>query len=98
MEQLKSADNRVLQEQLQQKVLFPSFLFCVLNFSLECLNGKYLICCTKTLYYLQSMEINDLQEKVLRLEAQLIPKTNISPEQCTQQEILDLKSKLQSKV
>lgn len=61
--ELKSADNRVLQEQLQQK----------------------------------SMEINDLQEKVLRLEAQLIPKTNISPEQCTHQEILDLKSKLQSK-
>ncbi|KAM3402624.1 hypothetical protein ACQJBY_006466 [Aegilops geniculata] len=61
--ELKSADNRVLQEQLQQK----------------------------------SMEINDLQEKVLRLEAQLIPKTNISPEECTHQEILDLKSKLQSK-
>ncbi|KAF6989404.1 hypothetical protein CFC21_006741 [Triticum aestivum] len=61
--ELKSADNRVLQEQLQQK----------------------------------SMEINDLQEKVLRLEAQFIPKTNISPEQCTHQEILDLKSKLQSK-
>ncbi|KAI5017412.1 hypothetical protein ZWY2020_042300 [Hordeum vulgare] len=61
--ELKSADNRVLQEQLQQK----------------------------------SMEINDLQEKVLRLEAQVIPKTNISPEQCTQQEILDLKAKLQSK-
>uniref|UniRef100_A0ACD5U4W6 Uncharacterized protein n=2 Tax=Avena sativa TaxID=4498 RepID=A0ACD5U4W6_AVESA len=61
--ELKSADNRVLQEQLQQK----------------------------------SMEMNDLQEKVLRLEAQLIPKTNISSEQCTQQEIVDLKSKLQTK-
>jgi hypothetical protein len=44
------------------------------------------------------MEINDLQEKVLRLEAQLMPKTNISPEECTEQEILDLNSKLQSKV
>lgn len=61
--ELKSADNRVLQEQLQQK----------------------------------NVEISDLQEKVLRLEQQLTTKIDTSPEQFTQQEILDLKSKLQSK-
>ncbi|XP_062200832.1 kinesin-like protein KIN-7K, chloroplastic isoform X2 [Phragmites australis] len=61
--ELKSADNRVLQEQLQ----------------------------------LKNVEINDLQEKVLRLEQQLSVKVDISPEQCTQQEIIDLKYKLQSK-
>ncbi|KAL6642832.1 hypothetical protein ACP70R_021013 [Stipagrostis hirtigluma subsp. patula] len=61
--ELKSADNRVLQEQLQQK----------------------------------TVEINDLQEKILRLEQQLSVKVDISPEQCTQQEIIDLKSKLQFK-
>nr|CAB3499157.1 unnamed protein product [Digitaria exilis] len=71
--ELKSADNRVLQEQLQQK----------------------------------NAEINDLQEKVLRLEQQLSVKADIPPEQETdytpqetnymQQETIDLKSKLQSK-
>ncbi|CAD6213226.1 unnamed protein product [Miscanthus lutarioriparius] len=64
--ELKSADNRVLQEQLQQK----------------------------------NAEINDLQEKVFRLEQQLSAKVDISPEQetdCAQQEAIDLKSKLQSK-
>ncbi|PNT67686.1 hypothetical protein BRADI_3g30547v3 [Brachypodium distachyon] len=61
--ELKSADNRVLQEQLQQK----------------------------------SVEICDLQEKVQRLEGQFITKNSPSPEQCTPQEIVDLKSKLQCK-
>ncbi|KAG2547896.1 hypothetical protein PVAP13_9KG131100 [Panicum virgatum] len=71
--ELKSADNRVLQEQLQQK----------------------------------NAEINDLQEKVLRLEQQLSVKADRPPEQETnyikqennysQQETIDLKSKLQSK-
>ncbi|CAN6304588.1 unnamed protein product [Urochloa humidicola] len=64
--ELKSADNRVLQEQLQQK----------------------------------NAEINDLQEKVLRLEQQLSVKADIPLEQetnYTQQETIDLKSKLQSK-
>ncbi|KAF8672173.1 hypothetical protein HU200_049740 [Digitaria exilis] len=71
--ELKSADNRVLQEQLLQK----------------------------------NAEINDLQEKVLRLEQQLSVKADIPPEQeidytpqetnYMQQETIDLKSKLQSK-
>ncbi|KAL6906522.1 hypothetical protein ACP4OV_004123 [Aristida adscensionis] len=61
--ELKSADNRVLQEQLQQK----------------------------------TTEINDLQEKILHLEQQLSVKVDIAPEQCTQQEVIGLKSKLQSK-
>ncbi|KAK3156906.1 hypothetical protein QOZ80_2AG0113670 [Eleusine coracana subsp. coracana] len=61
--ELKSADNRVLQEQLQQK----------------------------------NAEIEDLQEKVLRLEQQFSVQVDVSPEQCTQQEIIELKSKLQSK-
>lgn len=50
---------------------------------------------------MQNVEINDLQEKVFRLEQQLSAKVDISPEQgtdCTQQEAIDLKSKLQSKV
>ncbi|PWZ55151.1 hypothetical protein Zm00014a_039013 [Zea mays] len=65
--ELKSADNRVLQEQLQQK----------------------------------NAEVNDLQEKVFHLEQQLSAKVGISPEQetdCAQQEAIDLKSKLQSKM
>ncbi|KAF0928782.1 hypothetical protein E2562_010660 [Oryza meyeriana var. granulata] len=61
--ELRSADNRVLQEQLQQK----------------------------------NVEINDLQEKVLRLEQQRATKIEASPEQCTEHELHDLKSKLQSK-
>ncbi|KAL5224896.1 hypothetical protein ABZP36_011535 [Zizania latifolia] len=61
--ELRSADNRVLQEQLQQK----------------------------------NVEINDLQEKVLRLDQQLTKKIETSPEQCTQQELHDLKYKLQCK-
>jgi len=47
------------------------------------------------------VEINDLQEKVFHLEQQLSAKVDISPEQetdCAQQEAIDLKSKLQSKV
>lgn len=57
---------------------------------------------------MQNAEINDLQEKVLRLEQQLSVKADIPPEQETdytpqetnymQQETIDLKSKLQSKV
>lgn len=57
---------------------------------------------------MQNAEINDLQEKVLRLEQQLSVKADIPPEQetsCTQQETnymqqetIDLKSKLQCKV
>jgi len=57
---------------------------------------------------LQNTEINDLQEKVLRLEQQLSVKADRPPEQETnyikqennysQQETIDLKSKLQSKV
>jgi hypothetical protein len=47
---------------------------------------------------LQNAEIKDLQEKFIRLEQQLLVKLNVSPEQCTLQEIIDLKSKLQSKV
>ncbi|XP_006662507.2 kinesin-like protein KIN-7K, chloroplastic [Oryza brachyantha] len=61
--ELRSADNRVLQEQLQQK----------------------------------NVEINELQEKVLHLEQRLTTKIEASPDQCTEQEIHDLKSKLQSK-
>jgi centromeric protein E len=61
--ELRSADNRVLQEQLQQK----------------------------------NVEINELQEKVLRLEQQLTTNTEASPEQCTEHELHDLKSKLQLK-
>lgn len=44
------------------------------------------------------MEINELQEKVLRLEQQLTTNTEASPEQCTEHELHDLKSKLQLKV
>jgi hypothetical protein len=47
------------------------------------------------------LEIYDLQEKVLRVEQQLSAKVDISPEKetdCAQQETIDLKSKLQSKV
>ena len=57
---------------------------------------------------MQNAEINDLQEKVLRLEQQLSVKADRPPEQETnyikqennysQQETIDLKSKLQSKV
>uniref|UniRef100_A0A0D9XLH6 Kinesin motor domain-containing protein n=1 Tax=Leersia perrieri TaxID=77586 RepID=A0A0D9XLH6_9ORYZ len=61
--ELRSADNRVLQEQLQQK----------------------------------NEEISDLQGKVLRLEQQLTTKIEASPEQYTEEEHHDLKSKLQSK-
>ncbi|WVZ59574.1 hypothetical protein U9M48_009695 [Paspalum notatum var. saurae] len=71
--ELKSADNRVLQEQLQQK----------------------------------NVEINDLQEKIVLLEQQLLVKVDSSPEQdtsckqqetnCAQQETIDLRSKLKSK-
>lgn len=64
--ELKSADNRVLQEQLQQK----------------------------------NIEINDLLEKNVLLEQQLSVNVDISPEQeanCTQQETIDLKSKLKFK-
>jgi centromeric protein E len=44
------------------------------------------------------VEIKDLQEKVLHLEQQLSVKVDVSPEQCTEQEVIDLKSKLLSKV
>jgi len=46
------------------------------------------------------VEINDLQEKVFRVEQQLSAKVDISCEKeadCTQHETIDLKSKLQSK-
>ncbi|KAJ1294848.1 hypothetical protein BS78_01G177900 [Paspalum vaginatum] len=71
--ELKSADNRILQEQLQQK----------------------------------NVEINDLQEKIVLLEQQLLVKVDLSPEQdtsskqletnCTHQETIDLRSKLKFK-
>jgi hypothetical protein len=44
------------------------------------------------------VEIKDLQEKVLHLEQQLSVKVDVSPKQCIEQEIIDLKSKLLSKV
>ncbi|PWZ33930.1 Kinesin-like protein KIN-7K, chloroplastic [Zea mays] len=47
-----------------------------------------------------NVEINDLQEKVFRIEQQLSAKVDISSEKeadCTQHETIDLKSKLQPK-
>ncbi|KAG8092257.1 hypothetical protein GUJ93_ZPchr0012g22040 [Zizania palustris] len=99
--ELRSADNRVLQEQLQQKV--SSFLIASLSRVVSVYNIRE--CCnfcpdlTQQLSYLQNVEINDLQEKIIRFDQiqQLTTKIETSPEQCTHQELHDLKYRLQCK-